>query len=292
MQLSIIIVNWNVKNLIEKNILSILNKTKDLDFEIIVVDNNSNDGSKKILLRLKEQHKKLKIILNDKNKGFAKANNQGLKKAQGKYALFINPDTEIKESNFKEIYDYMEKNQEVGACTGRLFYNNNKQQPNVKTDPNLLSQLLILLKLHHFIKTKALKKYLAKNFDYSKKAEVEQIMGAFIFIRKNLINELNGWCEDYFIWWEDLDLCKKIRNARKKIVYLPIGYIIHYEGKSFRQLLSFKKQKIFNKGLIIFWQKFYPKPQVIILRMFCPLSLFLALCLQLLKTKPRTQSKI
>lgn len=292
MQLSIIIVNWNVKNLIKKNILSILNKTKNLDFEIIVIDNNSKDGSKKMLLELQKHNAKLKIILNNKNKGFAKANNQGFKKAKGKYLLFLNPDTEIIESNFKKIYDYMEINQEVGACTGRLFYNNKKQQPNVKTDPTLLSQLLILLKLHHFIKTKTLKKYLAKNFDYSKKAEIEQIMGAFIFTQKNLMNELNGWSEDYFIWWEDLDLCKRIRNAGKKIIYLPIGYIIHYEGKSFKQQQSYKKQKIFNKGMIIYWQKFCPIWQTIILKMFCPLSLFLAFCVQSFKVKPRTQSKI
>ncbi|MCD4706032.1 hypothetical protein K8R61_03040, partial [bacterium] len=80
--------------------------------------------------------------------------------------------------------------------------------------------------------------------------------------------------------------------ARKKIIYLPIGYIVHYEGESFKQQLSFKKQKIFNKGLITFWQKFYPKQQVIILKIFCPLSLLLAFCVQLLKTKPRSQSKI
>ncbi|NCF75398.1 MAG: glycosyltransferase [Xanthomonadaceae bacterium] len=292
MQLSIIIVNWNVKNLIKKSILSILNKIKNLNFEIIVIDNNSRDGSKEMLLELQKQYIKLKIIFNNENKGFAKANNQGLKIANGKYILFLNPDTEIKESNFKKIFDYMEANSKVGACTARLFYNNKKQQPNVKKDPTLLSQLLILLKFHHFIKTKALKKYLAKDFDYSKKAEVKQIMGAFIFTRKSLMEELKGWSEDYFVWWEDLDLCQRIRKAGKKIIYLPIGYIIHYEGKSFAQQFSYKKQKIFNKGMITYWKKFYPLWQTIILEMFCPLSLFLSFCVQLLKTKPRSQSKI
>ena len=87
-----------------------------------------------------------------------------------------------------------------------------------------------------------LNKYLAKDFDYQTRSQVKQIMGAFIFTRRDIIETLNGWDETYPIWGEDLDLCKRARNKGYKIFYLPISQVIHYEGKSFEQKMSLEKQ--------------------------------------------------
>ncbi len=290
--LSVVIVNWNVKDLIQKCLESIFYYTQELNFEVIVVDNNSYDGSVQFLKKIKKRYQNLKVIFNDSNRGFSVANNQGLKIAKGKYVIFLNPDTELEENSFKKLYIFMEKNSNVGACTCRLLYGDRTLQPNVKRDPCFFSQLLILLKLHHFFKFKSLKKYLAKDFDYLSLKEVEQIMGAFIFTRKDLMERLGGWSEDYFIWWEDVDLCFRIRKSGYKIIYYPFTKIIHWEGKSFSQQQSLQKQKKFNQGMLIYWKKYHPYWQSIILMLIFPISILLAGAVQLFGIKPKTQSQI
>lgn len=293
MDLSIIIVNWNVKDILKKCLISIFEKSKEISFEVIVVDNDSKDGSPEMLLELKEKWPNLRLILNDFNAGFAKANNQGAKNAEGRYLLFMNPDMEFVDNSAGKLIKFMGEKQDIGACTAGLFYPDGQRQNNIKRDPTFWSQFFILLKVHHFLTfLPVIKNYLAKDFDYQKEQEAEQIMGAFVFIRRELFNEIGGWDEDYWLWWEDVDLCKKIRKAQKTIYYTPITRVIHYEGKSFSQKPSLYKQKRFNKGMLIYFKKhhnFFSYSGLLILQ---PVSLFLAWFSQLLNIRPRPQGKI
>jgi len=179
MDLSVITVNWNVKELVSRLIDSIFQYTDGLNFEVIVVDNDSRDGSVDFL---RQNHKdwidngKLKIIANNFNAGFAKANNQGLKIAQGKYLLFMNPDMELTENSFLKLKEFMDQTPNVGIATCRLLYGDKTVQANVKSNPRLCDQALVLLKLHHFLSwLPRLKRYLRKDFDYSQNQYVEQV---------------------------------------------------------------------------------------------------------------------
>lgn len=289
MDLSIIIVNWNVKDLIKRLIESIFKYTQDLEFEVIVIDNNSQDGSAEMI---KRNFSQVRLIENAKNLGFAKGYNQGLKIAKGKYLLSMNPDMEMTENSFKKMFDFMEQNSDIGISTCKLAYPDNTLQPNIKGNPGICDQSLILLKLHHLFKPSCLKQYLAKDFDYSKTAEVNQIMGAFVYARKEAMEKLGYWNEDYFAWWEDVDLCYSAQKAGIKIAYAPITSLIHYEGKSFAQEMSYQKQKRFNRGMRVYFRKYMPYWQYLIICVLNPISLFLAFVVQLFKMQPRTQSKL
>jgi len=296
MDLSIIIVNWNVKELILRLISSIFKYSSGLKYEIIVIDNDSKDGS---IDALKETFREaldkgqLKIIANNYNAGFAKANNQGWQKASGHYLLFMNPDMELMENSFEKMLNFMDSNSAYSAATCRLLYADKSLQPNIKSFPRLTDQLLVILKLHHFLKfLPSLKRYLMKGFDYLEEIPVDQIMGAFVFIRREAFENVGTWDESYWLWWEDVELCKRLNDAGSKIAFTPITQIIHYEGKSFVQTFGLKKQKRFNRGMLNYFKKHRPKHEYYILWLCQPLSLLLTLITQVLKIKARPQSRI
>ncbi|MBI5254188.1 glycosyltransferase family 2 protein [Candidatus Falkowbacteria bacterium] len=293
--LSIITVSWNVKELVKRMIDSIFCFTTNIDFEIIVVDNDSKDGTVDLLRQqFKEQivAGKLKIIANDFNAGFSKANNQCLQIAKGDFILFMNPDMELLENSFEKLINFMNARQDVDICTCRLLYADKTIQPNIKNNPTLFSQILVLLKLHHFFKNlPVLKSYFATSFDYSKEQQVQQIMGAFVFTKRDAITKLKGWAEQYWLLWEDVDLCKRSQQLNMKIKFTPITEIVHYEGKSFAQTFGTKKQKRFNRGMLIYFKKYHSIFTWLTLIILQPISLLLTLLTQLFKIKPRTQSR-
>ncbi|MFH0779530.1 MAG: glycosyltransferase family 2 protein [Parcubacteria group bacterium] len=291
--LSIIIVNWNVIDLLTRLLDSIFQYTERVEYEVIVVDNNSIDGSVNVLkIKYKDQINAglLKIINNDYNAGFAKANNQGMRISQGEYLLFMNPDMELIDSNYLKLIDFMKASPNVGICACRLTFGDHTIQANIKADPDLGSQILIMLKLHHFLSwLPCLKKYLQKDFDYSQNKYVEQAMGAFIFTKKEIMEKLGGWDESYPLWWEDVELCKKMRGSGYEIVYVPSVEAIHYGGQSFVQAPTFQKQKRFNKGMLIYFKKHHAKFAYFILYILQPVNLFLTLLVKIFNVKPRMQ---
>lgn len=296
MDLSVVIVNWNVKELLSKQLETIFFYTKDINFEIIVVDNESKDGSVTHLRqKFKEQilDKRLKIIANDFNAGFAKANNQGYKIATGEYILFMNPDMLMTNNSFKKMHDLMKNRPEVGIATCRLLYGDKTTQPNVKKFPTLCSQILVLLKMHHFFSwTPCLKKYLMKDFSYTSEKEVDQVMGAFLFTRKRIMDKIGAWDEDYWLWWEDMEMCKRVKDLGHKIIFAPVTEVIHFEGKSFAQTFGLTKQKRFNKGMLIYFKKHHSKTAYYTLWALQPISWALTLLTQLFKIKARPQSRV
>lgn len=288
MDLSIIIVNWNVKDLLRKNLQSIFKLTEGLEFEVIVVDNASKDGSVQMVM---SEFSQVNLIVSNQNLGFAKANNLGLEQASGKYVLFMNPDMELKENSFKILFDWLENNSAIDLATCQLIYPDGSRQNNIKNNPGLCDQLIILLKQHHFIQPKCVKQYLAKDFEYTKEQPVKQIMGAFVLVKNEVIQNLGGWDEDYFLWWEDLDLCKRAQAKGYQIWYTPQTKVIHYEAKSFEQQMSLVKQKRFNNGMALYFLKHKGLLSCLVVKLFSYLSLGLAWITQILRIKPKAQSK-
>jgi len=277
MVLSIIIVNWNVKHYLERCLLSVIKNTSDLDYEIIVIDNNSTrDDSKEFLASFKTEAN-VKIVLNNQNLGFAKANNQGIKQAQGEYVLLLNPDTEIIErGSLAKAVELMKKNKDWGVLGCRLLEANKQTQLSVRNFPKLIPQIMISLKLHHvFPRAKVLQNYFQLNFDYKKTVSVDQVMGAFLMTKREVLSKIGMLDEKFYIWFEEVDFCKRTKKAGWKVVYSPEPTIVHYGSQSFAQVLSLAKQKIYNRSAIYYFKKHHPW-KVGFLSFFYPLSLFLA----------------
>jgi len=293
--LSIIIVNYNVKDLVVKNLQSIFAFTKDISYKVFVVDNGSKDGSVQCFndtFKNEIESDLLKVYDTKNNNGFAKGNNIPFNEIDSEYVLYMNPDMEIFDNVFKKQVDFMKNNPQVDFSTCMLKYPDGEIQHNIKGLPDFYINLIVLLKLHHFLKNEKLNKYFLSKFDYLNQSFVEQIMGAFVFAKKSSMDKIGLWNEDYWLWWEDVDLCRKAKNLDMKILYNPNNNLVHYEGKSFFQLASLDRQKRFNRGMLIYSKKYFPYYQYIVLKIFSYVSLLLALLTQVLKIKPRGQGKI
>lgn len=224
MDISILIISYNVREYVISCIESIYKESKsDLNFEIIVVDNNSKDESSK---KIKKDFEKVKIIQNNYNAGFSKAVNQGLKKSIGKYLLILNPDTLFKEDSLFKLFSEAKKYRDLGAIGPRLASENGSTQQSVWRRPLVLNTILSLFHLD-FLNLK--KNYRLSNL--SRIIQVDTISGAAFFVKRKIFNDLNGFNEDLF-WMEDMDFCYRARLNNLKIIYFPHTTIIHYTGMS------------------------------------------------------------
>ncbi|TSC55974.1 MAG: family 2 glycosyl transferase [Parcubacteria group bacterium Gr01-1014_18] len=266
--LSIIIVSWKVRDLLEQCLLSIYKETKDLTFEVIVVDNASGDGTLEMLHRFVEtrhgaslqndaskiQNGILKIIPSAENLGFAKGNNVGIKMATGKYILLLNPDTVVLDRSLENSVLYLEKNSQYQVLGCKLLYPDGSLQESCRRFPGFLDQSLVLLKLHNFFpKSGPIGRYYMKDFKYDRVREVDQLMGAFILAKREVFDTIGLLDERFFAWFEEVDWCLRAKNAGYKIIFYPDASIVHYKGQSFNQYG--RRQFLFDRSLLLYFQK-------------------------------------
>ena len=271
--ISIIIVNWKVKKLLKKCLDSILKYKEDLDIEIFVIDNNSNDGSLEMITSNYPEVNMISLFINS---GFAKANNLGLKKAKGKYLLLLNPDTEITKNFFKKILKYLDENNNVGILGPKILNSDNTIQRSVRRFPTFISQVLILLKLKNILSNNVfLSNYLYKNFNYNKTQEVDQVMGAAMFIRRSVLEKIGLLDENFFIWFEEVDYCKRANKFGFVVKYFSEANIIHKGGASFNKQSVIKNQMIFNKSLLRYFKKHKFIIEYLFLLLLIPINILL-----------------
>lgn len=274
MDLSIIIVSWRVRDLLRQCLRSIYQKTVGLQFEVFVVDNNSLDGTVELI---KDEFPDVHLIVNPKNFGFAKANNQAIKLAAGRHILLLNPDTEFFDNALGRLVELMDKNKEWGIAGCRILNSDRTPQPSVRRFPGWFTQALILLKLHHLPPFKKfLRRYLASDCNYQSISEVEQVMGAFFAIRRETLDMVGLLDEKYFFWFEEVDYCRRAKDVGLKVIYTPEPAIIHHGAGSFRQL-DWQKQIIWNHSLQHYFWLHGKRWQWFILWLLQPLSILLAL---------------
>lgn len=270
---SIIIVNWKVRALLEKCLFSIYQNNTEANFEIIVVDNDSRDGTSEMVM---VQFPKVKMIALTHNSGFARANNLAIQQARGKYLFILNPDTEVLPNFFEKSKQYLDHHPEVSIMGPKILNPDKTLQLSVRRFPNLLSQALIMLKLRNvLVDNKLLSNYLLFNFDYTKEQDVEQIMGAAMLIRSEVLDKIGLFDERFFVWFEEIDLCKRAHQAGFRIRYFPDAQIIHHGGSSFNKSKVFYKQLIFNNSLIKYFFKHKPIWQLLVILFIVPINLFL-----------------
>lgn len=244
--LSIIIVNYNTKDDTVNCIESVIAKTQELDYEIIVVDNASEDGS---VETIKNKFADVKIIKNSKNLGFGKANNIGIEKSNSKYVFLLNPDTVLKNNAVKILYDYMEKHPNVGASGGMLFDANDKRTFSFGKLP-IMKDKIALTFLPRVFLGRDIRGKINLN-DITNAREVGFICGADLILRRSVIDETGGFDNDFFLYYEETELQYRIKKAGYKICIVPEAEIIHFEGKSLdniaRREESYKSEYMYYK---------------------------------------------
>lgn len=253
--ISIVIVNYNVKDLLFNCLKSIQDASKKLNVQTIVVDNNSIDKSVEYLTPLFPD---VEFIANKENVGFSKANNQGFEISTGKYVLILNPDTVLNEETLNVMYDYMEKHPETGMSGCKVLNPDGSFQLSCRrgfpTPWNSFSKLFGLQSL--FPKVKLFSGYNLTFKSIDDTYEVDALIGAFMFARKNVLDEIGGFDEQFFMYGEDLDLCYKVKEAGWKIDYVHTTTIIHYKGESTRRS-SIKEVKHFYESMEIYAKKHF-----------------------------------
>jgi GT2 family glycosyltransferase len=228
MDISIIIVNYNSFNLLENCINSIQKFTSNINYEIIVVDNNSADGDIGTVTR---KFKKVIIIKNSRNEGFAKANNKGAKKAKGNYLLFLNNDTLFIENTLQILLQYISEQKDRILIAPKLLNKDGSVQHSVYSFQTLWLSFTTYSFLYSiFPRSKYFNRYYLMNRGINEITEVETVTGAFMLFNRDDFMKLGGFDEDYFFYGEDNDLCKRFRDSGGKIIYYPETKIIHLKG--------------------------------------------------------------
>lgn len=232
--LSILIVNWNTAQLLERCLDSIARTQSDhpeLRIETIVVDNASKDASVEQVSRF---HPRVKLIVNDTNQGFARANNQAFQASQGKYLLLLNPDTELVENALRRLVDFMEDHPEAGAAGPLIVDHQGEVQDSCYPLPSLGRELW---RLFHLDGLREVASYRLSKWDPSVAREVDVLQGACIILRRSALpNSSQVLSEQYFIYSEDVDLCYRLQQRGWKNFWVPESRIVHYGGQSTRQM--------------------------------------------------------
>jgi hypothetical protein len=252
MKLSIIIVCWNVRRDLLRCLQSIKEYPADESFEIIVVDNAGTDGT---VEAVKKNFSEVTIIENKENRGFSAANNQAIRIAKGQYLFLLNPDTLVHPGSLDTMIQFLDNHPGAGACGPNLGDEDGTAHNSVGYVPTFRS----LLYRKTFFKSLGIfrghyRKLQADNFNYDRQADVEQLSGAALMVRRSVMNEIGLMDESFFLYYEDVDLCLRIRKARWKIVYVPDALITHAGGKSTQQM-SAKKNIILYKSIFIYLRK-------------------------------------
>jgi hypothetical protein len=280
MDLSIIILCYKSKEHLKVLLPSVFASQTKFSYEVIVVDNDSRNGTAQWL---RISGFELRVFENSNN-GFAAGNNLGIKSAAGKYILLLNPDTKVEADTFETMLDFMEQNQEVGISGCKVI------KPDGKLDlacrrrfPNPWNSLSRFFRISN-------QDYNMLDTDEDASQEVDSVMGAFLLIRKSLIDKIGLLDEKFFMYGEDLDWCWRCKEVGFKVWYYPATSVIHYKGSSSAQV-PFKALKWFHEAMWIFYKKHYAKKYFFLFDLMVFVGIYLRLSflivINLFKKNPR-----
>lgn len=257
MKLSIVIVNYNVKYFLQQCLTSVFNALKKVEAEVWVVDNNSVDGSVEMV---KNNFPHAKLIANKDNKGFSKANNQAIRQSSGEYVLLLNPDTIVEETTFKKIVDFMDAHPNAGGLGVQMIDGKGKFLPESKrgipTPEVAFYKMFGLTSI--FKKSQKFAKYYMGHISKNETNKVEILSGAFMLLRKTVLDKIGLLDEEYFMYGEDIDLSYRILIAGYDNYYFANTTIVHYKGESTKKG-SLNYVYVFYNAMIIFAKKHFAK---------------------------------
>ena len=223
--ISVIIVNWNSKDILQNCLDSVYQTIDNLSCEVIVVDNASSDGSTEML---HERYPQVIKIYNKVNRGFGSANNQAFAIMKGKYALLLNTDTIVTPRAIHKLWTFCEQHQEVAIACGQLLHADGRKQNSVAVFPSLLS-LLINPSLLEYVFPQW---FPSKRYEHKKPIEVDSAIGACMMINKKALAEVSFFDERYFFYFEETDLAYSFHSKGWRVYHIPDAFIYHLQGQS------------------------------------------------------------
>jgi len=245
LDLSIIIVNWNTRELLKACLNSIFETARDLKFEVTVIDNASDDRSFEMI---EKEFSRVKLIKNNENIGFAKANNQGITASVGEHILFLNPDTVVKENSLMNMVDALRSNRDIGAIGPVLVNPDGTGQASYGKFPTVINMLeLNILPMNS---KRAGTDILKDNRFF----EVDYVAGACLMTRREIIGQVGDFDERFFAYFEETDFCYRVRNNGWKVVLDNSAEVVHIRGQSLDQLKD-ERLEIFYQSLFKYFLK-------------------------------------
>lgn len=276
--LSICIVNWNARNFLIDCLQSIYKSRPSLKFEIILVDNASSDNS---IPLVKKKYPTIMTISSETNDGFAAGNNVAIKHSSGKFVLLLNPDTLVSPGSLDLIVKFMDSNRQIGVCGGKLFHpETGCIEASARSFPTLIPLIWHLFYLDRlFPFSPFFNKYTMNHLSSSKVREVDWVTGACLLVRREVIDQVDGLDENFFMYCEDLEWCYRIKRAGWKVFYYPSVEIAHYRGQSSKLRKNHRSDSLsvwgaqrYTSSILYFYAKHYGKRRTFLLRIIIVIS--------------------
>lgn len=275
-QLSIVIVSWNVHDLLRDCLHSIEQTRGELVVETIVVDSASTDGSPAMVAT---EFPQVVLIAATENVGFPRGNNMGIAKAHGRYILLLNPDTILHEGALAYMVDYLENHLDAGVVGAQLLNEDGSVQSSRRRFPTLTTAFFESTWLQAHAPQRILNSYYALDIADDQTAEVDWVMGACLMTRQEIAQTIGGLDEGYFMYSEELDWCRRIKMAGWRVVYLPAAQVTHYQGKSSEQVVA-QRHIYFNRAKLRYFRKYHGRVPAFVLRLFLLLNYLVQMALE------------
>lgn len=277
--LSIIIVSWNVADLLRDCLRSVEANRGALDLEVIVVDSASNDDS---VALVQNEFPWVMLLACAENVGFPKGNNLGLAVANGRYYLLLNPDTVVLDDALSKMMAYMRQNPEVGVLGCQLLNEDGTVQSSKRRFPTVTTAFFESTWLETIAPSRVLARYYAQDLADDAVSEVDWVMGACMLVPRQVVAEVGGLDEAYFMYSEELDWCRRIKDSGWRVVYYPEAQIIHYAGQSSEQAVVARHIN-FQQAKLRYFRKYNGRFTAFILRLFLLLNYGWQLILEAVK---------
>lgn len=292
MDISVIILNWNTKDLLRESLHSVVAQSRHIALQTIVVDNASEDGSREMVC---ENFPQVELVVNSTNIGFGAGNNRALPYAKGRYLLFLNSDTVVKENALKMMVDFADQNPDIGILGPKLLNGDGSLQYSCRRFPNIATGFFRSTPLGKlFPNNRHNADYLMKDWDHATPRDVDWVSGAALMLRKTTADQIGCFDEEYYMYCEDVDLCWRCNHAplpmdasrNWRVTYFPDAEIFHYIGKSSDQVPT-RMTYEFHRSQYLFYKKHYLKTTPLLVRPLIPAGIILRAVGQMAKFKLR-----
>lgn len=256
--LSIVIVSWNTKQILDDCLQSVYEQTKGIEYEVIVVDNDSKDGSADMV---EEKYPEALLIRSPDNVGFAAGNNLGFEHVKGRHVLLLNSDTLVLDGALQKTLRYAETKVGYGVISCKMLNEDHSLQPNCSMLPSNINFLFQVLGLYKFFPSSRIFGRAEMTWwNYSDERDVEVLKGCFMLVSKDALDDVGGMDEDYFMYSEEVDWCKRFAQANWKLGYYPDAEVIHLGGSSAAKLGA-DRARIKDKSSLLYMKKHWSPGQ-------------------------------
>ncbi|MGQ9675835.1 MAG: glycosyltransferase family 2 protein [Chloroflexota bacterium] len=245
LDLSVIVISYNTRELLTRCLKSVVSTVHGTSYEIIVVDNASRDGSAEMVRR---DFPRVSLICNDVNRGFAAANNQGIRASRGRYILLLNSDAMVMPGSIRSMVEYMDSHEEVGVVGPRLLNADGSFQGSCADFPSLRGEMLLLTKLSKIACPQTYPNYPPEQC--RERRAVDWVSGACLMARRKAVDSVGLLDEDYFMYAEETDWCYRMREAGWHVHYLPSARVVHWSGQSAAQEPERKRSHLYGAKLL------------------------------------------